>query len=465
MELRPYQKQLITDAKKALARGKRRICIVLSCGGGKSVIAANIAKMAISKGNSVLFLVHRIELCNQIRDTFVACGVDLNYCEIGMVQTLTRRADQVKLSEPDVIITDEFHHGTAASYRNIYETYPNAVLIGFTATPIRRGEGGLGAVCDELITSVSTKWLIENNYLSPCKCYSVQLADLSNLKVKRGEYDVVQMAAILEKRAIYGETIKNYKRIADGKKTIVYTVSVESAQQTAELFRGNGYAAAALDGTTPKAERAQVMQAFRENKITVLCNCELFGEGLDVQDVECVILLRKTKSLTLYIQQSMRSMRYKTGKTAIIIDHVGNIFEHGFPQDDRAWSLDGKKKEKNNSIEENAGGGCSPKACPNCNVVLESHIRTCPDCGFIFSKKTPAQLIDVELKEITEDDLLRAKPYAHYKNCKSWDELNAFRKAKKYRQAWAVHKAIELGLEIPNKLRGLDRHVLNKYNA
>ena len=139
---------------------------MLSCGGGKSVIAANIAKMAISKGSSVLFLVHRIELCNQIRDTFIACGVDLNYCEIGMVQTLTRRTGQVKLSEPDVIITDEFHHGTANSYRNIYETYPNAVLIGFTATPTRMGKGGLGAVCDELITSVSTKWLIENNYLS-----------------------------------------------------------------------------------------------------------------------------------------------------------------------------------------------------------------------------------------------------------------------------------------------------------
>jgi len=360
MELRPYQKQLITNAKRALARGKRRLCIVLSCGGGKSVIAANIAKMAISKGNSVLFLVHRIELCNQIRDTFSACGVNMNYCEIGMVQTLTRRTGQVKLSEPDLIITDEFHHGTAASYRNIYETYPNAVLIGFTATPIRMGRGGLGAVCDELITSVSTKWLIENNYLSPCKYYSAPLADLSDLKVKRGEYDAARMAAILENRAVYGETIKNYRRIADGKKTIVYTVSVESARQTAELFRHSGYTAAALSGATPKDERARVMRDFRENKITVLCNCQLFGEGLDISDVECVVLLRKTKSLTLFIQQSMRSMRYKPGKTAIIIDHVGNIFEHGFPQDDRAWSLDVKKEEKKNSDEGRAGRGGGP---------------------------------------------------------------------------------------------------------
>jgi len=465
MELWPYQEQLITEARNALARGKRRICIVLSCGGGKSVIAANIAKMAISKGNSVLFMVHRIELCNQIRDTFIACGVDLNYCEIGMVQTLTRRTDQVKLSEPDIIITDEFHHGAAASYRNIYETYPNAVLIGFTATPIR-GKGGLGSVCDELITSVSAKWLIENNYLSPCKCYSVQLADLSNLKVKRGEYDAAQMAAILENRAVYGETIKNYKRIADGKKTIVYTVSVESAQQTAELFRNGGYTSAALSGSTPKTERAQIMQDFRDNKITILCNCELFGEGLDVPDVECVVLLRKTKSLTLFIQQSMRSMRYKPDKTAIIIDHVGNIFEHGFPQDDRKWSLDGKKEEKKDTkdnLEDKTGFGNKVKSCPVCGVVMEIHVRTCSDCGHEFTKSKERPLVDVELEEITEADLLRAKPYAHYKNCRTWDELSAFRKAKKYKQAWAIHKAIELGIDIPHKLRSLDRH-RNKYS-
>jgi len=467
-KLRPYQKQLIEDTRKALARGKRRLCIVLPCGGGKSVIAAAIAKLAISKGNNVLFMVHRIELCNQIRQTFIAFGVDLNYCEIGMVQTLTRRTGQVGLNDPDVIITDEFHHGGAMSYRSIYKAYPKAAIIGFTATPIRMSTGGLGDICDELITSVSTKWLIENGYLSPCKCYSVTLADLSKLRVKRGEYDVSQLAALLETKTVYGETVKNYRLIADGKKTIVYTVSVESARQTAKLFRGNGYTAAALDGTTPKPEREQIMQDFRDNKISILCNCELFGEGLDVPDVECVILLRKTKSLTLYIQQSMRSMRFKPDKTALIIDHVGNVFEHGFPQDDREWSLEVKKKKKDAKEEgELKGLAFKPKACPSCNVVLYQYESKCSECGYVFlvPLKEPAKTVDVDLKEITEEDLLRFKPYSHYKNCKTWDELEAFRRVKKYKQAWVIFKAAELGIDIPIKFKTLERKLRNKQNG
>ena len=466
MKLRPYQEQLIMDTRQALARGKRRLCIVLSCGGGKSVIAASIAKLAISKEKNVLFLVHRIELCNQIRQTFINCGVDLNFCEIDMVQTRTRRVAQVRLNEPDIIITDEFHHGTAASYRNIYKAYPNAILIGFTATPIRMGKGGLGDVCDELLTSVSTKWLIENSFLSPCKYYSVPLADMSNVRVRRGEYDEKQMASILENRTVYGETIANYRRIADGKKAIVYTVSVESARQTAELFCNNGYTAVALDGTTSKEERARVMQDFRDNKISILCNCELFGEGLDIPDVECVILLRKTKSLTLYIQQSMRSMRYKPGKTAIIIDHVGNIFEHGFPQDDREWSLETKskksKKVKEDKHEEKVR---KPKVCPECDVVLEPTTRTCSECNYEFAKKEPPEMVDIELKEIVEEDLLRFKPYDYYKKCKTWVELDTFREVKKYKQAWAIFKAVELNIEIPVKYRTLERHVREKLNA
>jgi hypothetical protein len=158
-------------------------------------------------------------------------------------------------------------------------------------------------------------------------------------------------------------------------------------------------------------------------------------------------------------------MRYKPDKTALIIDHVGNIFEHGFPQDDREWSLDGRKEEKKDNLADKAGFGNKVKSCPVCDVVLEIHIRTCPDCGHEFTMSKERPLVDVELEEITEDDLLRSKPYAHYKNCKTWDELNAFRKAKKYKQAWAINKAIELGIDIPNKLRSLDRHVRNRYNA
>jgi len=421
----------------------------LPCGAGKSVIAANIAKSIAAKGIQVLFFVHRIELVQQIRQTFIDCGVNMNFCEVGMQQTIVRHLDKVNV--PKYILVDEAHHILADGYKKIIHAFPEAAVIGFTATPLRMNEGGLGDVIDELITSVSTKWLIEHHYLSPCKCFSVQLADLSGIRIRHGEYDTAQMSEILENDAVYGETIKNYKNIADGRKTIVYCVSVESAKQTAELFKQNGYTAAALDGATPAKERERIMRDFRDNKITILCNCELFGEGLDVPNVECVIMLRKTHSLTLFIQQSMRSMRYQPDKTAIIIDHVGNVFEHGFPYDDREWSLETKIKKdaaKKKAVE--------LKTCPECDLLLTLNVRVCPDCGHEFWTKVTRPVIDVTLREMTAADILRRKPYTYYQTCRTWADLDAFRKAKEYKQAWAIYKAIELGIEIPDKFSYLE---------
>ena len=208
-------------------------------------------------------------------------------------------------------------------------------------------KGGLGEVYDKLITSVTTQWLIEHNYLSPYKYYSVKLADTSGLHIKAGDYKADEIVELMQNKEIYGETVKQWEKLAKNKKTIAYCASVEAAEETAEQFRQAGYTAASLSGSTPKELRAQIMQEFRDSKIMILTNCELFGEGLDVPDCECTVLLLPTQSLTLYIQQSMRSMRYMPGKTAIIIDHVGNCYLHGLPDDNREWTLEPKKKQEN----------------------------------------------------------------------------------------------------------------------
>ena len=206
IELRPYQAELIQKIKNELMQGKKSVCAVLGCGGGKSAIAGMIAKSATDKGNRVLFLVHRRELCEQIEDTFALCGVDFKLCQIGMVQTITRRL--AKTTEPQLIITDESHHSLSDSYTRIYDYFPNAVRLGFTATPIRMNDGGLGRVYESLVESVSTKWLIDNGYLAPYKYYSVKLADTDGLHIKRGDYDSKEIAELMERKHIYGDTIK-----------------------------------------------------------------------------------------------------------------------------------------------------------------------------------------------------------------------------------------------------------------
>lgn len=448
MELREYQADLIGEIRLAILHGHKSIVSVLGCGGGKSVIQAEIARSATGKGNRVLFLAHRKELCEQITGTFTAQGVDMDLCSVSMVQTVSRHID--KLPKPRIIITDEAHHSTAASYKKIYAAFPDACRLGFTATPCRLNKGGLGEVYDKLITSVTTQWLIEHNYLSPYKYYSVKLADTSGLHIKAGDYKADEIAELMQNKEIYGETVKQWEKLAKNKKTIAYCASVEAAEQTAEQFRQAGYTAASLSGSTPKELRAQIMQDFRDSKIMILTNCELFGEGLDVPDCECTVLLRPTQSLTLYIQQSMRSMRYMPGKTAIIIDHVGNCYLHGLPDDNREWTLEPEKKQENM---------VKIRECPQCYAVYPPTQQKCPYCGYAAVKE-----IQRKDKEVVEIDLVEMKRQEEIKNTKytdltaeSWSDVERIRKARGYKIQWAVRFAVLHDIAVPHKYDNMRR--------
>lgn len=442
MQLRPYQQQLIDNIKSSLHKRNRSVCAVLGCGGGKSIIQASIAKSATDKGTRVLFIVHRKELCNQIYNTFSKFGVDMSLCDVSMVQTVSRRLD--KLPEYQMILIDECHHATAKTYTKVFAHYPNAIRLGFTATPIRLNKGGLGEVFDDLITSVSTQWLIENHYLAPYKYYSVRLADTSKLHIVAGEYNQNEVASLMENKYIYGDTVKQWERLAKGKKTIVYCASVEAAEHTANEFSNAGYNSTALSGKTSKNERQKAMDSFRRGDITVLCNCELFGEGLDVPDCECVVLLRPTQSLSLYIQQSMRSMRYLPNKTAIIIDHVGNCYQHGLPDDDRQWSLESKHKQE--TI-------IKIRECPNCFAVYPPTLEKCPYCGFkavheIITKDK--KTLDIDLIEVARQEEIKNTKLCNA-DLKTWEEIVEFQKLHNYKFAWCLRYAISKGIEYPKK--------------
>ena len=200
-------------------------------------------------------------------------------------------------------------------------------------------------------------------------------------------------------------------------------------------------AAAHLDGTTHKARREEIVADFRKGKIQVLCNVDLFGEGFDVPDCEAVVLLRPTRSLALHIQQSMRSMRYKEGKTAIIIDHVGNYLRHGLPDGEREWTLEQKDAKQTQKQK------TSVKSCPNCHAVMPATTLVCPNCGLRFraEQEDPLVLESVQLHEIS------ALPYYDYKKCKTFEELERFRKAKGYKFGWSFYRAKELHIPIPRK--------------
>lgn len=444
MQLRPYQNDLVEQVRNAWREGYKAPCIVLGCGGGKSCIVAEIARRTTWNGKRVLFLVHRRELVDQIFRTFVRWGVLMDLCEIGMVQTFTRRLK--KLKKPSLIITDENHHSIAQSYKRIYEYFPDVPRVGVTATPVRLNGDGLGDVNDKLIIGVSTKWLIENHCLAPYDYYAPDIADLTGLHTKMGEYVTSDIEKAMIKKAVFGDVIRYYKQLADGKKAICYCSSIKHSEKTAEAFCNAGISAKHIDGSTPKSERDKVISDFRNGSITILCNVDLISEGFDVPDCECSILLRPTHSLPLFIQQSMRCMRYRPNKRAIIIDHVGNYARHGMPDDDREWTLE---KKKHNKIQQEKEQSTKVLQCPECFYTfsldaLDSSERKCPNCGYVF----PSKGRKIEFKEETE--LIKVVgfklDYSGPEQCQSYAELVEYAKAYGYKVGWAYYQAKKMGL-------------------
>lgn len=443
MQLRPYQSELVEQVRQAWRQGYKAPCIVLPCGGGKSCIVAEMARRTTFGGKRVLFLVHRRELVEQIRATMLRWGVDMRLCEVGMVQTVTRRLK--KTPAPSLIITDENHHSIAQSYKRIYEHFAGVPRVGVTATPVRLNGDGLGDVNDKLITGVSAKWLIEHNCLAPYDYYAPDVADLTGLHVSHGEYMAADIEKAMVKNTVFGDVIKYYKKLAAGKKAVCYCASVRHSQRTAEVFRDNGIPAAHIDGSTPKAERDRMIAAFRSGEITVLCNVDLISEGFDVPDCECAILLRPTKSLTLYIQQAMRCMRYRPNKRAVIIDHVGNYARHGMPDDDREWSLEKKPKTQQKKHSEKAE---KAKQCPDCFYTFSpppaGQKTVCPHCGYVFpsAEREPQTDNSVGLVKVEGFKLDFSSPA----DCHTYPELLEYAKRHGYKAGWAYYQAKQRGL-------------------
>ncbi|MDE7137289.1 MAG: helicase, partial [Ruminococcus sp.] len=203
-----------------------------------------------------------------------------------------------------------------------------------------------------------------------------------------------------------------------------------------------GISAVHIDGTTPKSERQRIIEDFRNGKIKILCNVDLISEGFDVPDCECAILLRPTKSLTLYIQQSMRCMRYKPEKLAVIIDHVGNYARFGMPDADRQWTLESKPRKARQQAENEV----KVLQCPECfyTFQLEDDIKVCPNCNYVFPKKE--RTLDVEdgaeLRQITGFVL---KYDDSPDQCRNMQDLQKYAKNHGYKSGWCWYQARQRG--------------------
>lgn len=430
LTLRDYQTSEINAVRDSFRHGHKRVLAVLPCGAGKTVIFAYMSKrhIELSPNNKVLFLVHRKELIDQTVDTFRRFGLESSQIQIAMAQTITRRLDSTE--KPTMIVLDEAHHSSARTWTRILDKFSDVPTIGLTATPCRLDGKGLGDIFTDMKVGVSAKELVSLGYLSNYDYYAPKIDVVgTEWSLKGSDYDMEKASETLERAKIFGDVMKYFD---PNRKTIIYSPTVALSKKIAERI---GDCAVHFDGDTPKKERDRIVKDFRDGKIRALCNCDLIGEGFDVPDCDCVMLLRPTQSVSLFIQQSMRCLRPKEGKRAIIYDFVGNCFRHGMPTEEREWSLQGKTKCRNPSGEKEI----TCRTCSKCFRVYEGTNRICPYCGN-DNGKTRAEIKkekEAELQRITELEHKEAK--REQGMARTFDELVLLGKKRGYArpQAWA----------------------------
>ena len=419
---------------------------------------AEIARRTTNNGKRVMFLIHRKEVLQQAVKTFDEQGVNPDLLTAGMVQTLTRRVD--KLPTPDVILVDEAHHALAKSYQNILNKFPKAIVLLFTATPHRTGRVQLDQIADDIIVGQSIHELTEKGFLAPFR-YFQPPGDFDSSLLKRGstgDFTNESMNQAMSTK-IFGHIVKQYKRIAPGMQAVVYTYSIDSAIKIAAEFNSEGISAVEVDGTTSKEKRDLAVRKFREQEIKILVNVNLFTEGVDLPNVDCVIMARPTASLALYLQFSMRCLNPRPGKTAIIIDHANNFKSFGYPDDDRDWKkaiISGKQKSKTLLKDP----GLSIVTCDYCFAVVKaSEVKDgkCPICGKPIKVHEAKPISDVDLVEATKARKQLVKKILHdtvYQNVinkkvgelRTMAELQAYAKIHGYKPGWAWYQAKRKGL-------------------
>lgn len=463
-KLRDYQESGIQQLRERFRAGDRAVLYQLPTGGGKTVVASFVIDGAARRGNTTWFLVHRQELVRQsvatLNEIGIQCGViaagftpdPLADVQVAMVQTLARRLG--KYRPPSLIIQDEAHHLRAKTFSSIIDYYPQAKILGLSATPCRLDGQGLGLSCgghfNSMVSGPPLSQLIQQGSLSPPRIYAPPVGvDLGGLHKRYGEFIQSEAAAAMDKPVVTGCAIEHYRRICNHEPAIVFCASVAHAENVADQFRSAGYNAASIDGNMNDADRRNRIKSLGNGKLHILTSVDILGEGVDVPVVSAAILLRPTASLALLMQQVGRALRLYPGKKcAHIIDHVNNLSRHnllgiGHPEFDIEWSLDGEVKKKKSASS--AGPGF--RQCESCYSV-HAPAPVCPCCGYVYEVKArEVEQVDGSLREIDpatlkrlqkiEADRARWDRLREERACKTYEDFASLAKRRGYSQSWA----------------------------
>ncbi len=341
MELRPYQQ----EAKDAIFDQWEKVdktLLVLPTGCGKTIVFAKVTEECVRRGCRVLILAHRGELLQQAADkiakaTKLGCATEKadETClgswfriTVGSVQTMMREKRLARFPEDyfDTIIIDEAHHCISDSYQRVLQHFPEAKILGVTATPDRGDMKNLGQVFDSLAYEYTLPKAIKEGYLSPIKALTIPLKlDLSGVGIQSGDFKSGDIATALDPYLQQiAEEMKNY---CMDRKTVVFLPLVKTSQKFRDILNEQGFKAAEVNGESK--DRAEILDAFDRGEYNVLCNSMLLTEGWDCPSVDCIVVLRPTKVRSLYSQMVGRGTRlYPDKDHLLLLDFLWHTERH-----------------------------------------------------------------------------------------------------------------------------------------
>lgn len=462
---RKYQTDYVNELAEGFKTHKRQV-FRLDTGGGKTVVFCNIAMRAASRGTKTLILTHREELFEQTFKSLGRVGVSTyvlnakskrtgiidDQVVIGMVETVKRRVMGGKISlNPQLIIIDEAHLG---NFTKIFELFPDAKVIGATATPVGKH---FYKYYTNMVDLINIPELVELGYLVPYRAFQMQ-EDLSDLETKRGEYTDESLMSHYNNQKLFDGVIEEWKKRANGLKTICFNVNIEHSENMTKAFNDAGIGSACITSKTDKYERVRILKAFTDGYIPVLNNCGVLTTGYDEPSIQCVIMNRATKSLPLFLQCLGRGSRlYPSKEEFIALDFGMNHNQHGMWSEPRVWELKPPKK-KRDTLD------VSPvKTCPECEAILFASARKCRYCGHEFpveekelaegkmvevTPKVPEDLVGKSISDLSLGELVALQTSKKYKATFIWrvvrskgeEAIDNYARTMGYSTGWAFHQ-------------------------
>lgn len=385
MSLRPYQNYAVQQIRGLFTGGCLRVLLHLATGGGKTHIFSYILKQTPL---DAIMVVRGRKLVDQASQRLIRENVPHGVLMAN--HWLRRPGERIQVCSIDtlvarklrprarLIVIDEAHTATSDGYIEFLKQYPDAFILGVTATPY--SDKPLKQIFEHVVHPITIQGLIDEGFLVPPKYFCPPGADTSQVRVSSSTKDYVtsELEKVCDTNALVGDLVSHWQELAENRPTICFAVSVNHSKHIVEMFNAAGIAAEHVEASTPDRERAAVLERLEKGITKIVSNVGILCTGVDMPHVSCILMARPTKSYVLYIQQLGRGTRAFPGKqNFLVLDHADNVRRHGFIEDELPADLEGKPVRGKSEIQYCAEcyAAFKGRQCPVCDKVVEAEIN------------------------------------------------------------------------------------------